>query len=209
VFCNHRETCDEVAGALVRAGFAAVALHGGMEQHDRNTVLLLLRNGSLRVVVATDVAARGLDIDDLGAIINFDLPRERDVFVHRIGRTARAGRSGLAISLVSDRRALEDIGLAGVAMSRVPSAEAQQPPPPAMVTIAIQGGRQDRLRPGDIVGALTTEVGIAATDIGKISVNDRISFVAVVASVARRALEGLGAGRIKNKRFRAYLVKAP
>ena len=93
IFCNHRETCDEVASALARSGFAAVALHGGMEQHDRNTVLLLLKHGSLRVVVATDVAARGLDIDDLGAVINYDLPREPDVFVHRIGRTARAGQA--------------------------------------------------------------------------------------------------------------------
>jgi ATP-independent RNA helicase DbpA len=214
VFCNHRETCDEVAAALSKAGFAAVALHGGMEQHDRNTVLLLLRNGSLRVVVATDVAARGLDIDDLGAVVNFDLPREPDGFVHRIGRTARAGRSGLAISLAlpSDGRILDDLRqgpLAGVAMTAVPSAEAQLPPPPAMVTIAIQGGRHDRLRPGDIVGALTTGVGIVATDIGQIAVNDRISFVAVVASVAKRALDGLAAGRIKNKRFRAYLVKPP
>lgn len=214
VFCNHRETCDEVAGALARSGFAAVALHGGMEQHDRNTVLLLLRNGSLRVVVATDVAARGLDIDDLGAIINYDLPREPDVFVHRMGRTARAGRSGLAISLAhaSDGRVLDDLRLgplAGVAMSPIPPAEAQLPPPPAMVTIAIQGGRHDRLRPGDLVGALTTGVGIAATDIGQISVNDRISFVAVVAAVGSRALDGLEAGRIKNKRFRAYLVKPP
>jgi ATP-independent RNA helicase DbpA len=206
VFCNHRETCDEVAAALAKSGFAAVALHGGMEQHDRNTVLLLLRNGSLRVVVATDVAARGLDIDDLGAIINFDLPREPDVFIHRIGRTARAGRSGLAISLA---QRVDDVPFPGVELSRVPSAEAQLPPPPAMVTIAIQGGRQDRLRPGDIVGALTTGVGIAGTDIGQIAVNDRISFVAVVASVAKRALDGLAAGRIKNKRFRSYLVKPP
>ena len=214
VFCNHRETCDEVASALASSGFAAVALHGGMEQHDRNTVLLLLRNGSLRVVVATDVAARGLDIDDLGAIVNFDLPREPDVFVHRMGRTARAGRSGLAISLASgaDARTVDELRqgpLAGVAMSSVPSAEAQLPPPPAMITIAIQGGRHDRLRPGDIVGALTTGVGIAATDIGQIAVNERISFVAVVAAVAKRALDGLSAGRIKNKRFRAYLVKPP
>ncbi len=214
IFCNHRETCDEVAAALAKSGFAAVALHGGMEQHDRNTVLLLLRNGSLRVVVATDVAARGLDIDDLGAVINYDLPREPDVFVHRIGRTARAGRSGVAISLAhpSDGRLLDELRqgpLAGVAMSRIPSAEAQLPPTPAMVTIAIQGGRHDRLRPGDIVGALTTGVGIAGTDIGQIAVNDRISFVAVVAAVASRALEGLGAGKIKNKRFRSYLVKPP
>jgi len=210
IFCNHRETCDEVAAALTRAGYAAVALHGGMEQHDRNTVLLLLRNGSLRVVVATDVAARGLDIDDLGAIINYDLPREPDVFVHRSGRTARAGRSGLAISfaLPADRPIL-DGPLAGVAVSPVPSSSEAQPPPPAMVTIAIQGGRQDRLRPGDIVGALTTGVGIAGSDIGQIAVNDRISFVAVVASVATRALDGLESGRIKNRRFRSYRVKPP
>ncbi|NVB84473.1 MAG: hypothetical protein HOV81_39225 [Kofleriaceae bacterium] len=78
-----------------------------------------------------------------------------------------------------------------------------------MATIAIVGGRQDRLRPGDIVGALTTGVGIAGTDIGQIAVNERISFVAVVASVAKRAVDGLSAGRIKNKRFRAYLVKPP
>ncbi|MEP6859815.1 MAG: ATP-dependent RNA helicase DbpA [Deltaproteobacteria bacterium] len=209
VFCNHRETCDEVAAALARSGFAAVALHGGMEQHDRNTVLLLLRNGSLRVVVATDVAARGLDIDDLGAIINFDLPAEPDVYVHRIGRTARAGRSGLAISLADPSEDLRTGPLAGVASSSLPPADAQLPPPPAMITIAIQGGRQDRLRPGDIVGALTTGVGIAATDIGQIAVNERISFVAVVAPVAKRALDGLAAGRIKNKRFRSYLVKPP
>src|SRR3954468_18481259 len=132
VFCNHRETCDEVADALAKSGFAAVALHGGMEQVDRNTVLLLLSNGSLRVVVATDVAARGLDIEDLGAVINYDMPREADVLTHRIGRTARAGKSGLAISLTHGR---------GV---RVPSAEAQLPPPPAMVTVAITGGRHDR-----------------------------------------------------------------
>jgi ATP-independent RNA helicase DbpA len=94
-------------------------------------------------------------------------------------------------------------------MSRIPSAEAQLPPPPAMVTIAILGGRHDRLRPGDIVGALTTGVGIAGADIGQIAVNDRISFVAVVASLGERALQGLAAGRIKNKRFRSYLVKPP
>jgi ATP-independent RNA helicase DbpA len=209
VFCNHRETCDEVAAALARSGFAAVALHGGMEQHDRNTVLLLLRNGSLRVVVATDVAARGLDIDELGAIVNFDLPLDPDVFVHRSGRTARAGRSGLAISLADPREDLRHGPLAGIAASPVPAADAQLPPPPAMITIAIQGGRQDRLRPGDIVGALTTGVGIAGTDIGQIAVNERISFVAVVAAVAKRAVDGLCNGRIKNKRFRAYVVKPP
>ncbi|HEX4421675.1 MAG TPA: ATP-dependent RNA helicase DbpA [Kofleriaceae bacterium] len=240
IFCNHRETCDGVAEALAAAGFSAVALHGGMDQHDRNTVLLLLKNGSLRVVVATDVAARGLDIEQLGAVINYDLPHDPDVLVHRIGRTARAGHAGLAISLTGpgDRRALDDLRhgpLAGVPTTPLPTAGegAAGAPPPAMVTLAIQGGRHDRLRPGDLVGALTTGLGIAAADIGQISIQDRISFVALSAAVAPRALAGINgdrghrghpghrdnrtdpanpddrAGRIKNKRFRAYLVTAP
>ena len=207
IFCNHRETCDEVAAALATAGFAAVALHGGMAQPDRNTVLLLLKHASLRFVVATDVAARGLDIDDLGAVINYDLPREAAVFVHRIGRTARAGRAGLAISLAED--APPGSPLADVPVAPVPTADAARPPPPAMATIAIQGGRQDRLRPGDIVGALTTGVGLAGTDLGVITITDRISFVAVAAAHAARALAGLRDGRIKNKRFRSYLVTPP
>jgi ATP-independent RNA helicase DbpA len=207
IFCNLRETCDEVAAALDAAGFAAVALHGGMEQHDRNTVLLLLKNGSLRFVVATDVAARGLDIENLGAVINYDLPHDPDVFVHRIGRTARAGKSGLAISLAEGRQ--RGGPLADVPVTPVPTADAALPPPPAMTTIAIQGGRQDRLRPGDIVGALTTGVGLAGTDIGVITITDRISFVAVAAAHASRALAGLRECRIKNKRFRSYLVKPP
>jgi ATP-independent RNA helicase DbpA len=214
IFCNHRETCDVVAGALTAAGLAAFALHGGMDQHDRNTVLLLLRNNSLRVLVATDVAARGLDIDELGAVVNYDLPREPDVFVHRIGRTARAGHAGIAISLVgsTDRRTWDELRQgpsSGVAVSPMPDAVPGRANPPAMVTIAIQGGRHDRLRPGDLVGALTTEVGLAATDIGKIAILDRISFVAVAAAEGARALAGLEVGRIKNKRFRSYLVKPP
>jgi ATP-independent RNA helicase DbpA len=213
IFCNHRETCDAVAAALTRAGFAAVALHGGMDQRDRNTVLLLLRNASLRVLVATDVAARGLDVEDLALIVNYDLPGDADLYTHRIGRTARAGREGLAITLVGpgDRRALADLALADVATAPVPAAETAGlgAAPPAMATLCIQGGRRDRLRPGDIVGALTTGVGIAGSDIGRITVADQISFVAVAAGVASRALAGLAAGRIKNKRFRSYLVEPP
>jgi ATP-dependent RNA helicase DbpA len=216
IFCNQRETCDHVALALTTAGFEAVALHGGMDQHDRNTVLLLLRNGSLRIVIATDVAARGLDIDELAAVINFELPREPEVFVHRIGRTARAGRDGLAVTLAGphDRRTVDELRtggpLEGVESGPLPPAGApQRAAVPAMITLAIQGGRQDRLRPGDIVGALTNDVGLAASDIGQISVLDQISFVAVTAATGQRALEGLSTGRIKNKRFRAYRVLAP
>ncbi|MEO7732981.1 MAG: ATP-dependent RNA helicase DbpA [Kofleriaceae bacterium] len=214
IFCNHRETCDLVADALTEDGFAAVALHGGMEQHDRNTVLLLLRNGSLRVVVATDVAARGLDVDELGAVINHDLPDDLDVFTHRVGRTARAGHDGLAITLVGpgDRGTLARLRggpLGDTPVSPLPDAGSAAPAPPAMITMAIQGGRQDRLRAGDIVGALTTGVGLLATEIGKIELRDQISFVALAAAVGPRAIAGINQGKIKTRRFRAYQVTPP
>jgi len=196
IFCNQRETCDDVAMGLAAAGMHAVTLHGGMDQHDRNTVLLLLKNGSLRFVVATDVAARGLDIDDLGAVINVELPRDPDVLTHRIGRTGRAGRTGLAITLDHRGDPLPP-----------PSTEPHELAP--MVTIAIQGGRQDRLRKGDIVGALTNDMKIAGTDIGQIQLAERISFVAIARDAANRALEGLTAGKIKNRRFRAYRIQPP
>jgi ATP-independent RNA helicase DbpA len=218
LFCNQRETCDEVAAALSDAGHPAVALHGGMEQHDRDTVLLLLKNGSLRILVATDVAARGLDIDELAAVINVELPRDAAGYIHRIGRTARAGRGGLAITLAGpgDRRTLDLLRapggpLAGIKLTPLPTAGAAgtRPPPPAMVTIAIHGGRRDKLRPGDLVGALTTAVGIAADDIGHIQILDRISFVAVTAAVASRTLTGLAQTRIKKQRFRSHRVALP
>ncbi|MCE9579265.1 MAG: ATP-dependent RNA helicase DbpA [Deltaproteobacteria bacterium] len=214
IFCNQRETCDVVAKALADAGLSAIALHGGMDQHDRNTVLLLLKNGSARLVIATDVAARGLDIDDLGAVINYELPRDLDTFVHRIGRTARAGRHGLAVSLVEDRdrhalATLRGGPLGETAVSPLPPPSAEPLPPPPNVTLAIQAGRHERLRPGDILGALTNEVGLAAADIGQITILDRISFVAIAAAQGPKALAGINAGRIKNQRFRAYEVIAP
>jgi ATP-dependent RNA helicase DbpA len=216
VFCNQRVTCDVVADALTAAGHRAVALHGGMEQPDREVVLLLFRNGSLRLIVATDVAARGLDIEELAAVINYELPRDPDVYIHRIGRTARAGKSGLAISLIgpSDRgklEALQEGPAAGVRVSQSSQLDASsaRPAPPTMRTIAISGGRQHKLRPGDIVGALTTEVGIAASDIGAIKITDRVSYVAVTDAVCRRALAGLNRGHIKKRRFRATLVNPP
>ncbi len=216
IFCNQRETCDVVAEALTAAGHPAVALHGGMAQHDRDTVLLLLRNGTLRLLVATDVAARGLDIDDLAAVVNYELPRDAAGYVHRVGRTARAGRSGVAITLAGpgDRRTIEELRAGPLAkVGSTPVAQLGntrgRSAPPAMITIAIQGGRRDKLRPGDIVGALTTEVGIAGTDIGQIQVLDRITFVALTAAVGARAIAGLNRGHIKKRRFRTYQVQLP
>ena len=212
VFCNTRRDVDDVAGQLVQRGHAALALHGDMEQRDRDEVLLRFANRSCSVLVATDVAARGLDIKELPAVVSFELATDADAHLHRIGRTGRAGNSGLALSLVASREtgrvAAIESGLRMQARwGRVDlSQRVPRPLPPAMVTLAIDGGRQDKLRPGDIVGALTGEAGLKADAIGKIDTFATRSYVAVLREHAPRALERLRAGKIKGRNFRVRKI---
>ena len=187
VFCNTRRDVDDVAEQLVQRGYVALALHGDMEQRDRDEVLLRFANRSCSVLVATDVAARGLDIKELPAVVSFELPTDADAHVHRIGRTGRAGNTGLALSLVAARE-INRVGMIESALGikvrwgRVDlSQRVPKPAPPAMVTLAIDGGRQDKLRPGDVVGALTGEAGLNADAIGKIDTFATRSYVAVLA----------------------------
>lgn len=210
VFCNMRRDADEVAGSLAHYGFAALALHGDMEQRDREEVLVRFANRSCNVLVASDVAARGLDIADLGAVVNYELPTDADTYLHRIGRTGRAGREGLALSLVAPREVAR-AGLIEAAQGAplrweraVPLAgKPKDVPAPPMVTLRIDAGRGDKLRPGDIVGALTGEAGGLHKDaIGKIDVYATRSYVAIARAQAAHALERLRAGKIKGRRFR-------
>ena len=212
VFCNTKRDVDAVAEQLAQQGYVALALHGDMEQRDRDEVLLRFANRSCSVLVATDVAARGLDIKELPAVISYELPTDADAHVHRIGRTGRAGNSGLALSLVASREtgrvAMIESALGFSAKwGRVDlSKRMPKPPPPAMVTLAIDGGRQDKLRPGDVVGALTGEAGLKADAIGKIDTFATRSYVAVQRDQASRALERLRAGRIKGRNFRVRRI---
>ena len=209
VFCNMRRDVDEVAGSLQHYGFTALALHGDMEQRDRDEVLVRFANRSCSVLVASDVAARGLDVEDLAMVVNFDVPSDADTYVHRIGRTGRAGKGGLAVTLVGPR---EGVRVAAIeARTGEPARwERMQPingkpghvPPAAMTTLRIDAGRTDKLRPGDIVGALTGEAGLKADAIGKIDVFPTRSYVAVARKEAAHALARLREGRIKGKRFR-------
>ena len=209
VFCNTKQLVREVCEHLNQSGIHAEALHGDMEQRDRDQVLIQFKQLSCSILVATDVAARGLDIDDLPAVVNFELPRNAEVYVHRIGRTGRAGKAGLALSLFADseRYKLQSIGdylkreLAFEAIEAV-TFKGEMMPLPAFVTLCISGGRKEKVRPGDILGALTGEAGIDGTAVGKITVTDYSAYVAIERSQADTALGRLLNGKIKGRKFK-------
>ncbi|MFT7518493.1 MAG: ATP-independent RNA helicase DbpA [Kiritimatiellia bacterium] len=215
VFCETRRQCQDVVQVLRSRGAMALALHGDLEQRDRDEVLVQLRNESTKILVATNVAARGLDMDDLGLVVCYELSPDPTVHIHRVGRTARAESHGEAISLVAGARelrrldAIED--LLGSPIDRStwsPSSTADLSPWHAPnLTLVVLGGRKDKLRAGDILGALTGEGGVNGSDVGKIVLTDRRVWVAVRAQVAETAARRLNSARIKKKRFRVHVVK--
>lgn len=209
VFCNTRKECQELADALTGLGFAALAIHGDLEQRERDQVLVRFANRSASVLVATDVAARGLDIKELSAVINYELPRDPEIYIHRIGRTGRAGEQGLALSLATaheNRRVQAIENTLGTGFTRgepeLLTAAEHRPPAPPMVTLCIDGGRKNKLRPGDILGALTGEGGIAGSEVGRIDVFDMHTYVAIMRQSAAAALSCLSRNRIKGRFFK-------
>ena len=215
LFCNTKIRCRELVDALQRQGFSALALHGDLEQRDRDETLLQFANQSCSVLVATDVAARGLDISSLNAVINVDVSKDTEVHIHRIGRTGRAGDKGLALCLASPSenkwvKLIEQYQARPVEWFDLPEPEADSQPLQApMVTLNIFGGKKDKLRPGDILGALTGEAGIPAAKIGKINVFEFYSYVAVSRDVAQLALKRLMNGQIKGRKAKARFLAGP
>ena len=221
IFCNTKDETERVAEMLKRSGYEAEWLNGDLEQRERERVMASVREGKTRFLVATDVAARGIDIEDLDLVVNYDLPTEPEIYVHRIGRTGRAGRKGLAISLGMarekskveqaekltggkiDRKTLPPLTqLEAEASKRIFEKGAK------METLFIAGGRKEKVRPGDILGALTGEAGgLAGTSVGKIEIHDHFAYVAVEAKLAATALERLRNGRIKGRKFRIETVR--
>ena len=216
VFCNTKHECAEVSRTLHQLGIGAVALHGDMEQQARSQTLVRFANGSANVLVATDVAARGLDIDDVDAVFNFELPHQVENYVHRIGRTGRSGRNGTAISLVSDREMprlkLIETNLKHGAMrlwradsSGSQGAETSAQPSlatPTVYTLEINGGRKHKLRPGDILGALTAGGTLGADAVGKIDILPMVSYVAIAKEHTSAAQRLLNEHKIKGRQFR-------
>jgi len=209
VFCHTRKDAREVERGLARRGYSVLALHGDIEQRERDEVLVRFANGSCRVLVATDVAARGLDIKELAAVISYELPIEADVHVHRVGRTGRAGRKGLALHLFSPREssrvtAIEQRLGAKVTLEKLPmsSLSPDHPVPATVVTLCVDGGRRDKLRPGDLLGALTGDAGLAKEAVGKINTFDTRTYFAIDKKISKTALHQLREGKIKGKKFR-------
>jgi len=214
IFCNTIKQVIEVYEFLRERGFSAMALHGDLEQRDRDQVMVQFSNRSCCLLVATDVAARGLDIENISAVINFDLPRDPEVYIHRIGRTGRVENKGLALGLFTSEEkyklaSIEEYQqqkLAFEAVETLPT-DAASPQSPAMVTLCIAGGRKDKVRPGDILGALTGDAGIDGNAVGKIAITDYSAYVAIKQEFAQQAHQRLSEGKIKGRKFKIRILR--
>ncbi|HEN8711352.1 TPA: ATP-dependent RNA helicase DbpA [Pseudomonas putida] len=212
-FCFTKQQCEDVVAHLTAKGIVAQALHGDLEQRDRDQVLTMFANRSSSVLVATDVAARGLDIDGLDMVINVELARDAEIHVHRVGRTGRAGEKGIAVSLVAPAeghraQAIEALQKSPLRWDQLDSLKNKggEPLLPVMTTLCIAAGRKDKLRPGDILGALTGDAGIPGKQVGKIAIFDFQAFVAVERALAKQAMQRLNSGKIKGRALKVRIL---
>ncbi len=212
-FCNTKQQCRDLVAVLQAQGFSAMALYGELEQRERDQVLVQFSNRSCSVLVATDVAARGLDIANLEAVINVDVTPDPEVHIHRIGRTGRGDQEGWALSLAS----MNEMGSVGK-IEQMQGRESEwhkldeltptstEPLRPPMATLQIAGGRKEKIRAGDVLGALTGEAGLLKEQVGKIHVNEFSTYVAVDQAIAQKALHALTHGRVKGKTVKVRLL---
>jgi ATP-independent RNA helicase DbpA len=213
-FCNTKIHCRELAAELRAQGFSALALYGELEQRERDEILVLFANQSCSVLVATDVAARGLDIQSLSAVINVDVSKDTEVHIHRIGRTGRGQEKGLALSLCAPNekkwvKLIEEYQHRPVQWFNLAEAEAAEGDTlhAPMVTLCIMGGKKDKLRPGDLLGALTGDVGLTKDQVGKINVFEFMTYVALDRTIADKAYAKLEGGNIKGRNFKMRFIE--
>ena len=213
-FCNTKQQCRDLVQVLRAQGFAALELHGELEQRERDQVMVQFANRSCSVLVATDIAARGLDIAQLEAVINVDITPDAATHTHRIGRTGRVDEEGWAWSLVS----MDEMGSVGkieqaggfssvwkkLSELKPTSKEPLRPP---MQTIQILGGRKEKIRAGDVLGALTKDLGFAGAQIGKINVNEFSTYVAVERDIAQAVLRKLDGAKVKGRSVKVRLLE--
>jgi ATP-independent RNA helicase DbpA len=216
-FCNTKQQCRDLVEVLQAQGFSALALFGELEQRERDQVLVQFANRSCSVLVATDVAARGLDISQLEAVINVDVTPDSEIHIHRVGRTGRVGQQGGAEGLALNLASMDEMGSVGK-IEQLQGRESEwhdlaeltpgkgAPLTPPMATLQIVGGRKEKIRAGDVLGALTGDCGYAKEQVGKINVNEYSTYVAVDRSIAEEAARKLDNGRVKGKSVRVRLL---
>jgi ATP-independent RNA helicase DbpA len=217
-FCNTKQQCRDLVEVLQGQGFSALALFGELEQRERDQVLVQFANRSCSVLVATDVAARGLDIAQLEAVINVDVTPDAEIHIHRIGRTGRVGQQGGAEGLALNLASMDEMGSVGK-IEQLQGRESEWHPlaeltpgkgaplAPPMATLQIVGGRKEKIRAGDVLGALTGDCGYAKDQVGKINVNEFSTYVAVERGIAAEAARKLSSGRVKGKSVKVRLLE--
>jgi len=217
-FCNTKQQCRDLVEVLQAQGFSALALFGELEQRERDQVLVQFANRSCSVLVATDVAARGLDISQLEAVINVDVTPDSEIHIHRVGRTGRVGQQGGAEGLALNLASMDEMGSVGK-IEQLQGRESEwhelaeltpgkgEPMHPPMATLQIVGGRKEKIRAGDVLGALTGDCGYTKEQVGKINVNEFSTYVAVERGIAAEAARKLSSGRVKGKSVKVRLLE--
>ena len=210
IFCKTKVGVAELQSYLVDEGFDALSLHGDLEQIDRDEHLLLFANGSAQILVATDLASRGLDIKDVEMVINYELPQTMEIYTHRIGRTGRMGKEGLAVSFVTPKEEsffeeLKEANFNFVCKAISELNPSRTTPQKALyITLCIDGGKKQKVRAGDILGTLTKDLGLEGSVIGKIDILEKYAYVAILRDYADKAFNGLCSTTIKNRRFKIW-----
>ena len=212
IFCNTKLLCQQLVTDLKPLNINALALHGDLEQFERDQILTQFSSKACSVLIATDVAARGIDVTDLSAVINYELSFDPELHIHRIGRTGRAGAKGLALSLFSnnERQRLEAIEAYQGKKINIDDSDNLSNSInfklyPPMVLLFINGGKKEKLRAGDLLGALTANDGIKAKQVGKITLFDKFSYVAIDHKIGKLALNTLNNNNIKGRKFRVRI----
>lgn len=206
VFCNFRDSIQEVSDHLEKAGVSHGVFQGGMEQKDRERSLIKFRNGTYNLLLATDLAARGIDVPELDFIVHYELPLKEQEFTHRNGRTARMQKSGTAYVIKGENRKLPDFinGTLHTKAKVSPNEDSQEEQ--LWKTLFISGGRKDKISKGDIVGLFLKQGGLEKEELGNIELKQDCAFVSVPKEKATRLVEGLNNTRLKKKKVRIYPI---
>jgi len=204
VFCNHRDAVERISQLLLENELPHGIFHGGMDQEARERALIKFRNGTYRTLITTDLASRGLDIPEIGAVIHYQLPGTEEVFTHRNGRTARMQADGTAFLMLSADDYLPPFLEESPELLELSSAE-ELPAPSLWKTLCLDVGKKEKVNKMDVVGLLLQKGGLKKEELGRIEVLDHAAFAAVHSDKIRQGLELIRTEKIKNRKAKFWI----